>query len=282
MNCKYIILPSAIFLSLAAACSGNKGTTSEATAMLDQATASFEAADYQTAISLLDSLQKAYPSEIEVQRQALALRPKVIEKETLLKISTNDSLSALDKIEAEKLKPKMKWVKNPRMPEGYWTATEGYSADFMNSTGIQGRVSEIGEFFIVSSVKGGGVNHTSVSLADGQASVSTPEVAYDGESNYRIGGSEIITFSPAQSDTIGQFVFAHAGRPLTLTFNGKSRKSVKLTPAQVSGLADAYAYSKAINNGRQLAVERQRLEATLQVARNQIARTSQLQEEDDR
>ena len=159
------------------------------------------------------------------------------------------------------------------MLEGYWVASEGYNPSFMSTTAIQGRVSEIGEFYIVSSAKPS-IGHTSISLSDGSASVSTPEVPYDGESNYRIDGGEIITFSPAQSDTIGQFALANTGKPLTLTFRGKSSRQVKLPAVQTSALADAYAYARAISRARQLAVERQRLEATLQVARNQMARTT--------
>jgi hypothetical protein len=260
-------------LLLLASCNSGKQTDSNAQALFDEANAAFEAADYSRATSLLDSLQKAYPGEIALQREGMALRPKVIEKSTLLQISTNDSLSVLAQASAEQLKGKLKWVKNPRLVEGYWVAAAGYNPNFMNTTGIQGRVSEIGEFYIVSSVAAS-INHTSVALSNGSASVATPAVAYDGESNYRYNGTEVITFSPQQSDTIGNFALQNSGRPLTLTFRGKQNKSQQLSAAQVTALADAYAYSQAILQGRELATERQRLEATLQVARNQIARTT--------
>lgn len=265
-------VPAVCALSLMSACSGSDKTDPEARALFDGATTAYENADYSRAELLLDSLQKAYPAEIKLQREGMALRPKVIEKATLLKISTNDSLMALDKVEAERLKPKLKWVKTPRMIEGYWVASEGYNPSFMSTTAIQGRVSEIGEFYIVSSAKPS-LGHTAISLSDGRSKVSTPEVPYDGESNYRIDGGEIITFSPAQSDTIGGFALANSGKPLALTFHGKSSRPVKLTATQTTALADAYAYARAVSRARQLSVDRQRLEATLQVARDQIART---------
>lgn len=239
-------IPAACALSLLTSCSGSDKADPESQALLDGATTAYETADYTRAESLLDSLQKNYPSEIALQKEGMALRPKVIEKATLLKISTNDSLMALDKVDADRLKPKLKWVKTPRMLEGYWVASEGYNPSFMSTTAIQGRVSEIGEFYIVSSAKPS-IGHTSISLSDGSASVSTPEVPYDGESNYRIDGGEIITFSPAQSDTIGQFALANTGKPLTLTFRGKSSRQVKLPAVQTSALADAYAYARAIS-----------------------------------
>lgn len=268
---KKLIYP--VVALLVAACGGQK-EESPAGDLYGEAEAAFQAGDYNRAILLLDSMQKAYPAEVELQRQGMALRPQVIEKETLREITTNDSLMAYDKAAAEQLQPKLKWVKTPRMIEGYWVATDGYNPDFMNSTAIQGRVSEIGEFYIVSSMKPA-ANHTSISLSDGAQSAATPTVPYDGESNYRIDGGEIITFSPAQSDTIGAFAAAHRDQPLTLTFAGKSSRNVKLTASQVNALANLYDYSRAIIRSRDLYADRQRLEATLQVARGQIARTSE-------
>lgn len=277
MKLSSITLPACGILAgfmLLAGCSGNKEAAPEAQALLDGATEAFEARDFSRATVLLDSLQKTYPGEISLQRSAMSLRPRVIEGATLLQISTNDSLMALSRLSAEQLRPSLVWVKTPRMIEGYWVSRQANNPDFFNTTGIQGRVSEIGEFYIVSSMNPSSLRHTSVSLSDGRSSVSTPEVPYDGESNYRIDGSEVITFSPAQSDTIGQFASTHADAPLTLTFRGKGTKAVKLTKAQVKALADAWAYSRATVTARDLDAERRRLEATLQVARNQIARTA--------
>lgn len=265
--------PAICALAILTACSGGSKTDPEAQSLFDGASQAFENADYSRATLLLDSLQKKFPAEISLQKESMALRPKVIEKATLLKISTNDSLMAFDKVEADRLKPKLKWIKTPRMLEGYWVAAQGYNPSFMSTTAIQGRVSEIGEFYIVSSAKPA-LGHTSISLSDGTSSAATPDVPYDGESNYRIDGGEIITFSPAQSDTVGQFALAGSGKPLTLSFRGKSSRDIKLSPAQVSALADTYAYARAVRRARELAVERQKLEATLQVARDQIARTS--------
>lgn len=266
------ILPALCAIAALSGCSDNKPAP-EAQALFDEASQAYEAADYSRAKSLLDSLQKSYPTEISLQKEGIALRPKIIEKATLQAITTNDSLMVYGQVEAEQIKPRLKWIKTPRMIEGYWVAAKGYDPDFMAKTAIQPRVSEIGEFYIVSSAKPS-VNHTSILLSSGSASAATPEVAYDGESNYRINGGEIITFSPAQSDTIGAFALENSGKGLTLSFRGKSTRNIKLSAAQVDAIADTYAYARAVKRARELSVERQRLEATLQVARNQIARTT--------
>lgn len=266
-------------LMLLTAC-GGRSEDAGARGLLDGAAQAFDARDYSLATQLLDSLQKTFPAETAIQREALALRPKIIEQATLLKISTNDSLMALDQVTAEQTKKTLRWIKEPRMVEGFHISPASYSPDFMNRTGIQARVSEIGEFYIVSSANPQ-LGHTSVALGSGTSEAATPAVPYDGESNYRVGSGEIITFSPQQSDTIGSFALRNRGSALTLTFRGKGRKTVKLTPAQVNGIADAYAYSRAITQARHLAAERRKLEAMLQVARNQMARTATLDETGD-
>lgn len=275
---KKLIYP---FIAILLCACGSSKEESPAQDVYDQANEAFEKGDFSRSLQMLDSLQKTYPSEVELQRKGMALRPRVMEQLTLRQITTNDSLMAFDRAEAERLKPLLKWIKTPRMIEGYWVAAQGYNPDFMNGTAIQGRVSEIGEFYIVSSMKPAG-NHTAIALAASGEEAATPSVPYDGESNYRIDGGEIITFSPAQSDTIGAFAATHRNQALTLSFRGKSAKSQKLTSAQVNALADLYSYSKAILQARQIDADRQRLEATLQVTRSQIARTTpETSEEND-
>lgn len=256
------------------ACGGAKEET-PASKLYTQAETALSSKDYTLALSLVDSLEKAYPTETDLQRQAMMLRPKIMELLTIQRIVTIDSLAAIASAEAQNLKPQLKWVKTPQMLEGYWVAAKGYNPDFLNSTGIQGRVSEIGQFYIVSSLQGA-LKHTSISLNTNAGSATTPSVPYDGESNYRIAGTEVITFSPEQSDTIGQLAARGQGGA-TLSFNGaKSSKKIKLSPAQLQALALTYRYSQAVIGARQDAVERQKLDRQLQIARDQQARTSEL------
>ena len=266
---------SALALAAVLTSCGNS-ENSDARMIYSQSEEAFRSGDYSAATILLDSLQKCYPAEVNIQREAMALRPKVIEQLALAKITSVDSMTKADMSVMEQLKPKLKWVKTPGMIEGYWIAAKGYNPDFMNTTGIEARVSEIGEFYIVSSVNPSAIAHTSITLDMGGRSATTPEVAYDGESNYRIGGSEVITFSPEQSDTIGALaadvMTTGAPKAMTLTFNGaKGHKSQKLTSAQAEGIVTAYLYSSALIRARDNEVERQRLEKTIEIAKRQAA-----------
>lgn len=260
---------------LLASCGGPKENP-QARALLEEAQRTMEFGDYGMSIELLDSLQSRFPDQTAIGREALALRPKVIELFTERQITTTDSLIAVNEAAAERLRPAMKWVKTPGMIEGYYVEQSAYNPSFLNTTGLQGRVSEIGQFYLVSSLNPGGLKHTSVSLSTGGESAATPAVAYDGDSNFRIGSGEMITFSPEQSDTIGWFAANHPGA-LSLTFNGSKSRSVKLTPRQTAAIAAAWEYSRALCDVRQLGVERQRLDRTLQTARDQQARTQKIE-----
>lgn len=278
MNKRLLPIGSCL-LALMCAC-GGKQENPQARELLDNANAAFEQQDYAQATTLLDSLQKTFPSELGIQRESMALRPKVIEQTVLLQLQQLDSLDAADTSTLTGLKPALKWVKTPGMIEGYWIDAKAYNPNFMNTTGIEARVNEIGQFYIVSSVNPAGtLKHTSVTLKTGSESVTTQTVPYDGESNYRLGGGEVITFSPEQSDTIGftamQAVNANPSATGTLIFNGaKNTKSIRLNAAQTAAIANAYRYSSAVIRARDNQVQRQKLNRTIEIARQQAAKTS--------
>ena len=250
------------------------GESPEARALFSEAESAYKSGDYTRSTELLDSLQKGFPAEVGIQREALALRPKVIEQLSLVKIAQVDSMTRIDESLMTDLKPQLKWVKAPEMIEGYWIDAKGYNPNFMNTTGIQARVSEIGQFYIVSSVNPSAIAHTSITVTLDKDAVTSAQVPYDGESNYRIDGGEVVTFSPEQSDTIGAFVsnVIASVKPTTanLTFNGaKGKKTVKLTLDQLRGIATAYRYSSALIRARDNQVVRQRLEKTIEIAKRQ-------------
>lgn len=258
----------------------SKSENPDARNLLAMAENDFSSGNYASSIALLDSLQKTFPAETALQREAMAMRPKVIEAEATKALAAVDSTYNADIETLKSLKTQLKWIKTPGMIEGYWIAPEVYRSDFMNTTGIEARVSEIGEFYIVSSVNpAGNLKHQSIGLKTSAGNARTQNVAYDGESNYRIGGAEVITFSPAQSDTIGMVarnaVEANQAAGASVIFYGvKGEKSVKISPAVLKGIGKAYAYSAATIRARDLQVERERLNRTIEIARRQQQSTA--------
>ena len=256
---------------IAGASCGSRSADADAApaALLEQAEAGVNS-DPATSILLLDSLSKTYRTETALVKQAMALRPRAIEQLTLREIAAADSLLEANKHEIETLRSSLRWVKEPRMVDGYYIASTAYDPDFMNTTGIEARVTDIGRFYVVSSANPGN-GHTSVTITDGSASATTGEVPYDGESNYRIGGGEVVTYSPEKSDTLGAFA-AQASGPLTLRFNGRGKSSRKLSARDVEAIAVAYRYSKAVESARNADIEQQRLRKQFEIARSQQQR----------
>ena len=116
---KRLLPVGSCLVALMCAC-GGKQENPQARELLDNANAAFEQQDYALATTLLDSLQKTFPSELGIQRESMALRPKVIEQTAVLQLQQLDSLDAADTSTLTALKPALKWVKTPGMIEGYW------------------------------------------------------------------------------------------------------------------------------------------------------------------
>ena len=75
----------------------------KATALYTEAENLMNSGDYEQAQTLLDSIDKAYPGEVDVRRQGIHLRPQLIEKLTLRQLSATDSLLAACQLQSDSL-----------------------------------------------------------------------------------------------------------------------------------------------------------------------------------
>ena len=248
-----------------------------AESLLNEAQSQLDSGNFQQAFKLLDSISVAYPKETEIRKQAMFLRTSVIEAETLKEISYNDSMSAEMKILYDQVLPRMKKVENPQLVEGYWIAIDGNDPKFMESTGIQARVSEDGEFYVISEVNGANnLHHSSFSLSTPSGvKAHSDTVPFDNELNYRINNSETVTYSGENTDSVGRFAVKYVNDPIKLIFIGEDgkTKTVNLKTDQVQAIADAYLMASSLTKGKRLSAQRELLERKLQLARDQKART---------
>ena len=92
-----LLLGSATILlsSIIASCSSGS-TSSEAESLYAQASDAFNAGHYEQSLSLIDSIDTAYPRAIDIRKQCRLLKPQVIERLAALRISAIDSLLALN------------------------------------------------------------------------------------------------------------------------------------------------------------------------------------------
>lgn len=273
------IAGSACAVTLAAvALTSCKGATdnsgAEARIIFDKAQNALNNGHARDCIEFLDSLDSNYAGDSEMMKQSIKLRPKALMQITREDIAAADSIAATNKLLLDSLKPLMTHVDVPGT-EGYLMKTSAIDPGFMNHTGVSPRVSEIGEFYLVSSVNpAGGLQHWSVSAAVGDIIATTDTVLYDGALNFRTNNSEVITFTPAGSRSIGELVASTGSNiPVKILFNGQNGRShsISLNAAQIDGIATAYRYACAVNDMRDATIDLQRLNARLGKLQEQVS-----------
>lgn len=269
-----LILCAAIAATLAS-CSSNNANRDAAAQLVADAQSAIDRKQYDEAIVILDTLQARYPKEIEIQREAMSVRPLAIEGQTIRQLEQTDSLYALASWQVDSLYPLFVRVNAADLVEPYDVIMLNATSDNLFSTNrIEARLTPAGEFYMISSLNGNPVKHTSVSLSSNGATARTEEVPYDDAINYRTGNSEMITFSAARCDTLGRFAVAHDNSKLTLTFHGKRDYKTTLSAATVHAIADTYRMADATARKNSLAKQKELLQAKLQLARDQRARTT--------
>lgn len=247
--------------SLSSCKNGTDNKISEAQTAFNQAEEAYNTGDARQCITLLDSLDKKYADDIEVMKQSMQLRPKALIIITEEDIAAADSTISANKAAIDSLKPLMTHIDVPGT-EGYMLKSSAVDPAFMNKTGVSPRVSEIGEFYLVSSLNpAGGLQHWSLSAVVGDMIATTDTVRYDGALNFRTNNSEVITFTPAGSKSIGELIALNPGLPVKILFNGQNgrNRSISLDATQIDAIATAYRYATAVNDMRDATIELERL-----------------------
>ncbi len=260
----------AIVLFAIVAC--GSGDRQNAEQLLAEAEHAIEHAEYSDAIALLDTIESTYPKQIDVRRKAMHIRPKAIEGATLKEIEKNDSAIVVLQSEYNQLSASFKTVSDPKLIEPYIVAKKAEKSLF-ETTGIQARITTDGDFYVITSLVGVPIKHTSVSLIYNGGEVTTSVAEYDGDRNYRSGNTEMITFIKQECDTLGKFALDNEGRGLTLRFNGNKKHNVKLSKVDTDVFALTYKYSTIISDLKSAMRRKEFLEQQLLLARDQIART---------
>ena len=245
-------------------------TADRANELLQQAETFAKEGKYQEALNLLDSLDHAYPAEVDMRRRGMGMRPRMLEQLTNLQLQTADSIAAISAYKLDSLSKNLKMVSNA--VENYYVyAAEGAGSSL--SPGLHPRVAADGRFYIIAASPKP-VGATSLTVLSGGESAATSIVGYDGERNDRSSGTDVITFIEAECDDVGRFIATHRDEPVTVTFNGKSNASLTLSDAQRNAVASLYETALLIRERKKQELEKQRLTRLLDVARSQIARTT--------
>lgn len=207
-----------------------------------------------------------------MRRQAMHLRPQIIEKQTLIDLQYADSIAALQLLKGDSLNRLLTYVSNP--VEGYYVSESAKGIDVSATPGLHARMSPDGQFYILSSSKRL-VKSTSFSVSTEGEEARSAVVEYDGERNDRSSGSEIITFIQAECDSVGRFILKHRDEPLTLTIHGATNYSIALPESQRKSISQVYETALAIRDCKLTQINKARLEKQLSIARSQMAKTYQ-------
>lgn len=265
-----ILTATAISFVLFASCGQSDTGEAEARKLLTEAQTALENGDAKLSLSLLDSLDSRFAKYVSVRRDGINLRARAQERYFQRELEMADSLAAVLAVRVDSIKnTRLRWVNEPM--EGYYIA-EGSE---LAPTGVEGRLTPEGEFFMVSSLQGHSISHTAVSLSDGAGrSARSADVAYDGEANRRSGANERIYFAGEGIDTVGHFAFENRRGPLTLSFEGNTVYSRPLTAGELENLATVYEYAWSLRQMKVAALCHESLERKLDIARQQVARTT--------
>lgn len=265
-----ILTATAISFVLFVSCGQSDTGEAEARKLLTEAQAALENGDAKLSLSLLDSLDSRFAKYVSVRRDGINLRARAQERYFQRELEMADSLAAVLAVRVDSIKnTRLRWVNEPM--EGYYIA-EGSE---LPPTGVEGRLTPEGEFFMVSSLQGHPISHTAISLTDGAGkSARSVDVAYDGEANRRSGGNERIYFAGEGIDTIGHFAFENRRGPLTLTFEGNTVYTRPLTTGELENLATVYEYACSLRQMKVAGLRHESLERKLDIARQQVARTT--------
>lgn len=226
--------------------------------------------DYEQSLALLDSIDSAYHEQTAVRRKAMATRATAIEARSLRQIGPADSLLAASQLRADSLGALFVYVDGPRGLEGHYVARELKGHDVTDGTGIEPRVDAQGYLSIAAVVKGRSIGLNSMSATTGAGTWRVEPVS--GERRVNSEGTELTSFRQEEVSDIMQALEAAGDGPVKIHLDGsRGSVEVKLTPALRTALVRSWQYAMARQQLRSAQIERERLERTLQTARDHRA-----------
>lgn len=271
LNVASKIIRLGVVATIFVACSGQSNQNREAAqALLDQATEAVAAGEFDAAKMLLDSMSATYPTEVEVGREAMKLRPAIIEGNTMTEIAERQAELLYLSQYIDSINGEFKTVEAGADVLEPYMVHKNVSANWRDKNTAVSRVTADGEFVIISSLAGNKTHHTALRLtASNGASVTSGTVPYDGELKL---SRESVRFTSEHADTVGAFTAVISGGATLDFVGGKKAPSAKLSEKEVKAMASTYRLSKAMRRAQVVAYRLEQLKAKLQLARDQSAK----------
>ena len=207
-----------------------------------------------SAMVIIDSLCRAYKSELEVVDKAITLQTIAIQKQCEIGLAWADSVIAATEPVVNRLKPMFVSRQPKDIVEPYFIYKPIAGRELVNITAIQPRIDQIGKPYLVDLLHGVSAKHTHLIARCGGSEAATTPVAPDKATNYRFSDNgtpnEMITFHPENCEDFFKFVAANAGKDIKITFAGGKNHTIPLSKADKEAIANTWTYANASNQLR--------------------------------
>ena len=120
------------------------------------------------------------------------------EQLTLQRTATNDSILTVTSAKRDNLKGNFKYIKTKEMVEGYYVHKKADANPLVNRTGVEARINDLGEIYLITLLNGKSINHQQISISSSNGEYKSITVTYNVSPNYRfndaVGSNGIVTF----------------------------------------------------------------------------------------
>ncbi len=278
---KHIMLAVAILPMLIATACGSQKSEEEINAerLLSEVKSCYSGKQYDKAMSMIDSLMKTYPGLLDVQRAAMHYQTLIIEKQTLRDSTDNEQLYSENRAIADSLLKQFRYIKTADMVEGYYVPKQIGADELIKATGIETRIDESKNIYLVTSLYGSSIRHSSLTASSEAGEASTKEVPASNPRNYRFSDNgtsvEMVTFNAQECDSLCAFIADNASKTIKVRFAGKSRSHTITLPERTKkAIAACYRLYQAESKVKTAELNRLKYTKKLQLTRKQIKQTA--------
>jgi hypothetical protein len=266
MNTK-IITASALAVTVMLSACGKDDSEQKAAAALDaKIDSAINVQNYEEAIALIDSLNKAYPLQVEIRRGTIAKRAQAMEGWSQKRIPELDCNIANCEESIANLEKNFKLVKPSSNLAGYYVSKND-TKDFASCACVQARVNTGDDAqdtpwtLAVNAGKNIALNKIVITLADGS------NFAIDAP----VSDGTMASIAPERVNELGEYLTEKPQTATATVSGGKGSVNIKLSAADCEAISASWQFATLKDNLRRALIERERLERQLQIARDQKA-----------
>lgn len=221
-------------------------TDEKAVGYFDSIKIAFEKGEFDSALSMADSIEARFPKAFDQIKEALVLKQEIRKAINQERIVTCDSLIAVNQTKIDSLKSLFLEQKRDDFRDKAVFIPKTVAIDIPAGMMLRSGVDEDGEMYIESVYLGGQKHNLVSAISKDKQLVESLPILDDGF-NYRfsnLGKSyEIVRVTKVHDNGLAHFI-ATNNQPLTITLKGKQSVSFTLPNTQKKAIADTYLLSK--------------------------------------